>query len=111
MLRQVLQLNLGVKAALGFHHHFRENAGIIFPFPETFQISVAPFVVNDEGHHIVTQAFLEQNQPTDSAVAVLEGKYPLKAYMEAQNISALYLRHPFIFRNQGFQLGTDLICR
>ena len=82
MLRQVLQLNLGVKAALGFHHHFRENAGIIVPLPEAFQISISPFVVNDEGHHIVAQALFEQNQPTDPAAAVLEGKNLLKAYME-----------------------------
>ena len=58
MLRQVLQLNLGIKAALGFHYHFRENAGVIVPLPESLQISVAPFVVNDEGHHIVAQALL-----------------------------------------------------
>lgn len=106
-----MQLNLSIKAALGFHHHFRQNAGVIVPLPETFQISVSPFVVDDEGHHIVPQALLEQDQPTDSAVAVLKGKNPLKAHMEAQNVPALHLRQRFIFPNQRFQLGADLICR
>ena len=31
--------------------------------------------------------------------------------MEAQNVPALHLRQRFIFRNQRFQLGANLICR
>ena len=82
MLRQILQLNLGVKAALGFHHHFRQNAGIIVPFPETLQISVSPFIINDEGHHIVPQALFEHKQTANAAISVLKGKSSLKPDME-----------------------------
>ena len=53
MLRQHLQLNLGIEAALGFHYHFTQDTGIIVPFPDAFQVPAAALIVDDEGHDIV----------------------------------------------------------
>ena len=44
---------MGFEAALGFHHHFTQDAGIIVPLPDTLQVPAAALIVDDEGHDIV----------------------------------------------------------
>ena len=82
MLGQLLQLNLGIEAALGFHHNFGQNAAVIVPFPKTFQITCPALIVQNEGHHIMPQAFLEHDQASNSAVVIFERKDPFEAHME-----------------------------
>ena len=82
MLGQLLQLNLGIEAALGFHHDFGQDASVIVPFPEAFQVACPALIIQDEGHHIMPQAFLEHDQPSNSTVIVFEGENPLEAHME-----------------------------
>ena len=109
MLGQLLQLNLGIEAALGFHHNFSENAAVVVPFPKAFQVTGAALIIQDEGHHIMPQAFLEHDQPTDPTVVIFEGEDPLEAYVEIQNIPAIHFFQRFIPRGQQFQFVADAI--
>ena len=61
MLRQHLQLNLGIEAALGFHHNFTQDARIIVPLPDALQVPAAALIVQDEGHDLMPQTFLEHD--------------------------------------------------
>ena len=49
-------------------------AALAFPFLQTAVVIQFRTVVDDKRYDVVSQAFLEQNQPADSAVAVLKFK-------------------------------------
>ena len=109
MLGQLLQLNLGIEAALGFHHHFSQNTAVVVPFPEAFQVACPALIIQDKGHHIMPQAFLEHDQPSDSAVTIFERKDPLEAHMEVQDIPTIHFFQRLIPRSQQLQLVADTI--
>ena len=100
MLGQLLQLDLGIEAALGFHHNFGQNAAVIVPFPETFHVTGPALIIQNEGHHIMPQAFLKHDQPTDSTVVIFEGKDSFEAHMEVQDVPAIHFIQRFLPRSQ-----------
>ena len=56
---ELLEFDLGFEAVLGFHHHVHQFVPVGVSFLDTTEITGAAFVVYDEGHDIVAQAFLE----------------------------------------------------
>ena len=106
---EFLELDLGFEAVLGFHYHVYQFVSVGVPLFDPAQVSGAAFVVDDEGHHIVAQTFLEHKQSTDAAIAVLEGEDFLKTDMEVQNVVALDLGLLFVCSDQLCQSGMDLV--
>ena len=100
---EFLELDLSFEAVLGFHHHIYQFVPVGVPFFDAAQIPGAAFIVDNEGHHIVAQAFLEHQQSTNTAISVLEGEDLLEPDMEVQNVIAL---------NLGLLLvGCDQVCQ
>ena len=66
-----------------------------FPVPLLQSAVIEHFyaVLNNKRHDIVFQAFLEQDQPPDTPVAVLKGMDALKPHMERKDI---FKRHHFL---------------
>ena len=56
---ELLEFDLGFEAVLGFHDYVHQLVSVGVPFFDAAQISGAAFVVDDEWHHTVAQAFLE----------------------------------------------------
>lgn len=77
----------------------RRQAGVgqiaFFPNPLLQSAVIEHFyaVLNNKRHDIVFQAFLEQDQPPDTPVAVLKGMDALKPHMERKDI---FKRHHFL---------------
>ena len=69
---ELLELDLGFEAVLGFHDHIHQFVPVGVPFLDAPKISGAAFVVDDKGHHIVAQTFLEHQQSAHATVAVLK---------------------------------------
>ena len=88
---ELLEFDLGFEAILGFHDYVQQFIVVFVPFFDAPEVSGAAFVVDDEWHNIVAQAFLEHKQSAHATVAVLEGKDFLKADVEVQNVIALNL--------------------
>lgn len=64
----------------------QQVALLALPFLQaTIVVQLVP-LVDDEGHDVVFQAFLEQDQPTHAAIAVLEGMDALEADMEVDQV-------------------------
>ena len=93
-----------------------------FPIPFLQSTVIEHFytVLNNKRHNIVFQTFLEQDQPSDSSVAVLEGVDALKPHMERKDIfkrhhflAVILIEQPFHFRRhflgQGCFTPADLI--
>ena len=59
----------------------------------------------------MTQAFLKQNESTNTAVSILEGEDLLKPDMEIQDVIPLNFGLVLIACNQLSQTGMDLPCR
>ena len=106
---EFLEFDLGFEAVLGFHDYIHKFVSIGVPLFDATQIPGAAFIVDDEGHHTVAQAFLEHNQSADAAISILEGEDLLEADMEVQNVVALDLGLLFVAGNQFCQSGMDLI--
>jgi len=106
---ELLEFDLGLEAVLGFHYYVYQFVPVNLPFFNAPKISGATFVVDDEGHNVVTQAFLEQDQSTNTTIAVLEGEYLLEADVEVQNVIALDLGLLLVAGDQFCQTGMDLV--
>ena len=57
------------------------------------------FIIDDEGDDLVSEAFLNHNQPAEAAVSVFEGMDALEPDMEVQDISQLHFFLGLIFLN------------
>ncbi len=79
---EFLEFDLGFEAVLGFHYHIYQFIPVIMPFLDATKVTGAAFVVDDKGHHIVVQAFLEHQQSAHTAIAILKGEYLLKTDTE-----------------------------
>ena len=108
---EFLELDLGFEAVLGFHHHVHQFVPVVVPFFNAPKISGAAFVVDDEWHNAVAQAFLKQNESANTTIAVFKGDYFLKADVEVQNVIALDLCLLFVVGDQLCQTGMDLTSR
>ena len=106
---EFLELDLGFEAVLGFHYHIHQFVVVFVPFLDATEVTGAALVVDDEWHHIVTQAFLEHKQSAHATVAVLEGKDLLEADVEVQNVIALDLGLFLVGSDQFCQTGMDLV--
>jgi hypothetical protein len=56
---EFLEFDLGFKAILGFHYHVYEFVSVGVPLFDPAQVSGAAFVVDDEWHNSMAQAFLQ----------------------------------------------------
>ena len=77
---QLTECVLSVKAGI------RQISRLLFPFGKTSVIKHLFGILNDKRHDSVPQAFLECNQTTDSAVAVLERMNPFKTLMKPNDV-------------------------
>ena len=86
-----------------------EIAFFICPLVQSSVVKQFQIIVNDERHNIVAQAFLEQNQPSDSAVAVLERMDALELIVKFQQlVKALFLAHVVIGKEPFHFVGNHL---
>ena len=79
---EFLEFDLGFEAVLGFHYNIYQFVSVIVPFFDAADITGAAFVVDDERHNIMAQAFLKQNESTNAAVAVLKREDLLETDVE-----------------------------
>jgi hypothetical protein len=86
---EFLEFDLGFKAVLGFHYHVYQFVSVGVPLFDAAQIPGTAFVVDDEGHNVMAQAFLKHKQSAHAAVAVLKGEDLLEPDEEVQNVIAL----------------------
>lgn len=106
---ELLEFDLGFEAVLGFHYHVYQFVAVDLPLFDTPEIAGAAFVVDDEWHNAVAQAFLEHKQSTHATVAVLEGEDFLEADVEVQNVIAFDVGLFFVVGDQLCQIGVDLV--
>ena len=71
---------LGGEAGVG------EEAGGVVPFAEASVVEEFEFFRDDEGDDVIGQTFFEQNEPSYSAVAVLEGMDFLKLLVKVEQV-------------------------
>ena len=108
---EFLELDLGFEAVLGFHYHVYQFVVVIVPFFDVADIAGTAFIIDDEGHNVVAQTFLEHKQSAHATVTVLEGEDLIKADMEIQDMILFNFRALFVGFNQFCQAGIDLIRR
>ena len=106
---EFLELDLGFEAVLGFHHHIHQFVPVGVPLFDATEVAGAAFVVDDERHDIMAQAFLKEDQSAHAAVAVFKGEDFLEADVEVQNVVALDLGLLFVGSDQLCHTGMDLI--
>ena len=106
---ELLEFDLGFEAVLGFHYHVYQLIAVIVPLFDTSEVSGAAFVVDDEWHNSVAQAFLKQDQSAHAAIAVFKGKDFLEADVEVQNVVALDLGLFLVGCDQFCQTGMDFV--
>ena len=106
---EFLELDLGFEAVLGFHDYVYQFVPVVVPLFDTTEVAGAAFVVDDERHHIVAQAFLKEDQSAHAAIAILEGEDFLKPDAEVQNVVALDVGLLFVGCDQVCQTGMDLV--
>jgi hypothetical protein len=58
----------------------------VAPFTETAVVEHLEFIRDDEGDYFVGQTFLEHQQTTYSAIAVLERMNALEVYVESEDV-------------------------
>ena len=56
---EFLEFDLGFEAVLGFHDYVHQFVPVVVPLFDTTEIPGTAFVVDDEWHNAVAQAFLE----------------------------------------------------
>ena len=76
----------GLEIVLHQQASITEIAGRFAPLFDAAVVEHLMLVIDDEGHDPETEAFLEQDQPPDTAVAVLKGMDSLKTDMEIQQV-------------------------
>ena len=86
---ELLEFDLGFEAVLGFHHHVHQFIVVIVPLFDATEVAGAAFVVDNERHDIMTQAFLEHKQSAHATVAIFKGEDLLEADVDVQNVVAL----------------------
>ena len=69
------------------------------------------FVRDDEWNNMISQTFFEQQQPSDTTVAVLEWVDSFKAVMKIQQIIKVFFFNAVVFRKQLFHLSADKLRR
>ena len=62
------------------------EAFFAIPFFQAAVVEQLEIILDDERHEIVLQLFLEEDQPADTAISVLEGMDALKCHMEYNDI-------------------------
>ena len=105
---EFLEFDLGFEAVLGFHDYVHQFVVVIVPFFDTPEVAGAAFVVDDEWHNAVAQAFLKEDQSANTAIAVFKGEDFLEADVEVQNVIALDLGLLLVAGDQFCQTGMDL---
>ena len=60
-------------------HGAYEESGGVFEFGETSVVVHLVLVIDDEGHDAVAKTFAEEDETTDTSVAILEGVDALEA--------------------------------
>ena len=58
---------------------------IVVPAEDASHVKIATFVINDKWINLMTQTFLQHNQPAQTPVIVLKGPNPLEVHMEVQD--------------------------
>lgn len=106
---EFLEFDLGFEAVLGFHNYVYQFVVVVLPFFDAPEVAGSALVVDDKGHNVMTQAFLEHKQSANPSVAVLKGEYLLEADMEVQNVVTLDLGLFFVGSDQFCQTGMDLV--
>ena len=106
---ELWEFDLGLKAVLGFHHYIHQFVAVVVPFFDATEVSGAAFVVDDEWHNAVAQAFLKEYQSAYTAISILEGEDLLESDVEVQNVIALDFGLLFVAGDQFCQTGMDLI--
>ena len=106
---EFLEFDLGFEAVLGFHHHVHQFVPVGVPFLDATQIPGTAFVVDDEWHNAMAQAFLEHQESPYPTVAVLKGEYLFEADVKVQNVIALDLGLLFVDSDQLCQSGMDFV--
>ena len=95
----------------------RQEAGVAevasfgFPVLEAAVVEGFEIVRDDEGNDAAAQAFLEQQQAADAAVAVLEGVDALEAVVEVQQIVEGFLLLCVIIPQKPLHGGGDFLRR
>jgi len=83
---EFLEFDLGAVTLLGFQDYFQEGVLVFVPGFDALDISRPAFIVQDEGHYVVAQAFLEHDESPYPAVAVAEGCKSEELHMEIQDV-------------------------
>ena len=81
------------------------------PVLDSCKVLTPALVIQDKGHHIKSQTFLEHNESADSTVAILKGKDLLKPDMEIQYDGTVHSLPGFVFPEQFSQTGIDFLGR
>ena len=95
----------------------RGNAGfpqvtpLIRPILQPAIIEHLKFIADDEGHDVVAQAFLEQNQPTDTPVSVLKRMNPFKTNMKIKNVVQRFVWNRIVQIQQLLHLVRNILRR
>ena len=106
---EFLELDLGFEAVLGFHYHVHQFVVINLPLFDATEVAGTAFIVDDEGHNAVAQAFLEHKQSAHATVAVLKGEDLLEPDVEIQDMIPLDFGLFFVVGDQFCQTGMDLV--
>ncbi len=106
---EFLEFDLGFEAVLGFHDYVYQFVPVGVPFFDATKVSGAAFIIDNEWHNVMAQAFLEHKQSADATVSILEGKDLLETDVEVQNVVALDLGLFFVGGDQLCQTGMDLV--
>ena len=68
------------------------------PFVETSVIEHFQIICDDKGDDVISEAFLEHDEATNAAIAILEGMNLLEAHMEIKKIFKRFLFDGVVFR-------------
>ena len=109
-LHQSLKIGLCLKTQLRLDADVHQNIGIVIPEADAIQIACTAFIVDDERRDIMSQTFLEHDQPSDASVAILVRTDALELHMKIQYVLELYGILCLILLDQTCHRGADL-CR
>ena len=86
-----------------------EIAFFICPLVQSSVIKQLQIIVDDKRHDIVAQTFLEQNQPSDSAVSVLERVDALELIVKIQQLVKALFRLRVVIGKELFHFVRNLL--
>jgi hypothetical protein len=61
---EFLEFDLGFESILCFHYHVYKFVTVVVPLFDASEVSGAAFIVDDERHNAMAQAFLEHKEST-----------------------------------------------